>query len=1035
MPTDADPSARTEQQRLQRELLRRARAGAARPTTAAAAPGASPAGPGTDTAPADMAASDTLAPGTARPHARFPLSRAQRRMWLMERLGGAGDSYHVPFATRVRGPFDPAAFATALTALVARHGILRTRYADQDGEPCQEVLPAPASVPVPVADTAAPDLAAALRREAARTFDLAAGEAVRALVLRHGPQDHTVVLTFHHIAIDGGSLETVAAELAALYTAATGGTGRPELAAPPQYADHACREHDGIAGLGAALERWSGLLADAAPPRLPHRQGAPAPHTAERPAAVHTVPLAPALPDALRALGAERRATLFAVALTAAFAALHRLTGDDDLVIGVAGTHRSGTAMRGLVGLCVNTLPVRVDASGDPSFAELLRRVRDALLEAQCHRHIPFDLVLERLGAAARGTDGTALVRVTCDVLGEPTVLRLPGTTAEYVDVTTGGAKFTLSYGLGLGDPAQPEALVQYDRGALDDAVAEATARDYAALLAAAAADPRRALSELPGPAAGAHAGPEAAPGTDPAPRTRPEKATDPEKVPHPDKAKQPAPAAKEAPGTGHPAEEALRAHPRVADATVVSAAQGPALAYAVLHDSVGPSGQELLGLLRRSLPPETVPATVTVLDALPRTADGALDRTRLPGVPQPPVPAGPRAEAVTETFAALLGHHPSPDDDFFALGGHSLIAVQLAERLRTRLALPLTGLDVLQARTPRALTALLEERAARQSAAKAVSGAAGRARSGAVRPGTVLVTGATGGVGAFVVRELAARGRPVLALARPESAHLIAAEGVDVVEGDLTDLAGLRDAVASADAIVHAACTFTRHEIDVAAMATMADAWRRGPFVFVSSVDAYGHPRAAQVAEESPPCEPVSPYGRAKLDCEAMVLRAAGTEGRGGASAVRSPIVWGAHDRLREQLRWGALGGLYQAARQGGPLALPRPGTGGHPWYGVAWVHAAALARAVAECLDRPVHGVANACSGHVSWRDLAHDLTELLGSRAEFEETDEVPQDLDHRWHYAGARLARPLRARPGEDRRTVLAEMLDGMRHGDG
>ncbi|AWZ12819.1 hypothetical protein DRB96_11305 [Streptomyces sp. ICC1] len=480
-----------------------------------------------------------------------------------------------------------------------------------------------------------------------------------------------------------------------------------------------------------------------------------------------------------------------------------------------------------------------------------------------------------------------------------------------------------------------------------------------------------------------------------------------------------------------HPAAQALRAHPQVADATVRRPAQGPPVAYAVLHDSLGPSGQELMGLLRRSLAPEAVPATVTLLDALPRTAAGPPDHARLPGPSTPSTPTGPRAEAVMESFTALLGLPSSPDDDFFALGGHSLKAVQLAERLRAELGLPLTGLDVLQARTPRALTALLDERAARQSAAKAASKSAPRSRD--IRPGTVLVTGATGGVGAFVVRELAAQGRPVLALARPESAHLIATEGVDVIEGDLSDLAGLRNAVAQADAVVHAACTFTRHDVDLAAMETMVDAWRRGPFVFVSSVDAYGHPDTDRVAEESPPHAPVSPYGRAKLDCEALLLRAAGTEGRGGASAVRSPIVWGAHDRLREQLRWGAIGTLYQAAREGRPIELPRPGTGGHPWYGVAWVHAAALARAVAECLDRPVHGVANAAGGHVSWHDLAHDLTELHGTRSDFSETGTTPRDLDHRWHYDSTRLARPLRARQGEDRRTVLAEMIAGMTPG--
>ncbi|MFF3430473.1 condensation domain-containing protein [Streptomyces sp. NPDC002602] len=998
MSTDADSAARERQQHLQRELLRRARAGTARRVTAGPPAGATDGAGGP--APRDTGHSS----GTAPQDASVPLSRAQRRMWLMERLGGAGDSYHVPFATRMRGPFDVAAFTCALTSLVARHGILRTRYTERAGEPCQEVLPAPRTVPVPVVDTDLTHAPGLLRRESARPFDLAAGEAVRALVLRHGPQDHTLLLTFHHIAVDGGSLETVAGELAVLYTAATDGTSPHTLATPPQYADHARREHDALPGFEAELHRWSDLLADAAPPRLPRPEAA-AVDTAVRPAAVRTVPLAAAVPDALRALGAERNATLFAVSLTAAFAALHRLTGDDDLVIGVAGTHRSGTAMRGLVGLCVNTLPVRVDVSGAPSFVHLLRRVQDALLEAQRHRHIPFDLVLERLGAGARGADGTALVRVTSDVLGEPTVLRLPGTSAEYVDVPGDGAKFTLSYGLGLGDAAQPVALVQYDGNTLDDTVAEAAVRDYAALLHAVAADPELALDRQP--LAGPHH--DVPPDHGDGPEGGEADGDDPD-------------------GDGHPAARALRAHPQVADATVVRPAQGPPVAYAVLHDSVGSSGHELLGLLRRSLAPESVPAAVTLLDALPREAAGPLDRGRLPGSSTPSAPSGPRAEAVTETFTAVLGVLVAPDDDFFALGGHSLKAVQLADRLRTDLGLPLTGLDVLQARTPRALTALLDERAARQSAAKAASRPAPRSRD--IRPGTVLVTGATGGVGAFVVRELAAQGRPVLALARPESAHLIAGEGVDVIEGDLTDLAGLRDAVAHADAIVHSACTFTRHDVDLAAMEAMVDAWRRGPFVFVSSVDAYGHPDTDRVAEEAPPHEPVSPYGRAKLDCEALLLRAAGTEGRGGASAVRSPIVWGAHDRLREQLRWGAIGTLYQSAREGRPIELPRPGTGGHPWYGVAWVHAAALARAVAESLDRPVGGVANASSGHVSWRDLALDLTELLDTRADLRETDDVPPDLDHRWHYDAARLARPLQARPGEDRRAVLAEMIGGM-----
>ena len=716
---------------LQEELLRRARSRAVRP---AAVPEAVHRGPA-------------------------PLSHAQRRMWLMDRLGEGSASYSVPFATRLRGPLDLDALAAALTSLVGRHEIMRTRYGQQDGEPYQEVLPAPEARALRVVDTAADGAGALLAEEAHRPFDLAAGPVPRALVLRHGPQDHTVLLTFHHIALDGASLETVAGELAALYSAAARGTAA-ELPAPPQYADFARREQAAADRLEQGLRHWEGRLEGVSPLRLPRPSNPPA-ETVARSAGTHTTPLDPRVPAALRELGRQHRATLFTVALAAAFAALHRFTGQDDLVIGVAGTHRQGAEMRGLVGLCVNTLPVRVNTAGDPSFTALVARVREALLDAQQCRDVPFDLILERLGAAARDTDGTPLIRVTADVLGEPATLRLPGTVGEYVEVGPGEAKFDLSFG--LVDTEAPAGIVQYGRSALDEAAAAGLGAHYGALLTAVADEPGLRLSRLPGGA--------------PAPRDE---------------------------TGGHPAEALLRSHPGVAEAAVLEPAGGPLLAYAVLREIGGPAPAELRSRLRAVLAPELVPAVVTLLDALPRTADGTADPARLPGMPSAPAPEGARAEAVTEGFTALLGRPPRPDDDFFLLGGHSLIAVQLAERLRRALTLPLTGLDIMQARTPRAVTALLDARAAERAAAPSVT----TARPRRSRAGTVLVTGGTGGVGAFVLRELAAQGRPVLALARPESAHLVAGDGVDVIEGDLTDLAGLREAVDSADAVIHAACT-----------------------------------------------------------------------------------------------------------------------------------------------------------------------------------------------------------------------------------
>ncbi len=987
---------------LQEELLRRAR------ERAASRPGAS----------SEAAA----APADAH-RGPAPLSHAQRRMWLMDRLGPGGASYSVPFATRLRGPLDLDALRSSLTALVHRHEILRTRYGQRDDEPFQEVLPAPRTLDVRVVETAPEHAHDLLVEEARRPFDLSAGPLPRVLVLRYGAEDHTVLLTFHHIAVDGASLEIIAREVTELYATATGrptgatGTAPPRPDARPlRYGDFARREHGAADRLEEGLRHWAGRLEGATPPPLPRPVHPPA-DSGVRPAGVRTVPLGLRLVEDLRALGATHRATLFTTVLAAAFAALHRFTGEDDLLIGVASTHRRGADMRGMVGLCVNTLPVRVDTSGDPAFTVLVERVRDALLEAQRHRDVPFDLVVERLGAAARAADGTTLVRVTSDVLAEPTVLRLPGTRSEYVDVGVGEAKFDLSFG--LLDTDSPAALVQYGRAALDEATAASLAEGFAALLTEVAADPGVRLSRLPVRAHAQRPTP-AAPASAVSARgeVRPDAGDD-------------APA-----GGEHPAATLLRAHPQVAEAVVVEPDAGPPLAYAVLRGVSGPSRADLRSALRASLPPESVPAAVTLLDSMPRTPQGATDTSRLPGLPPAPAPEGPFGKAVTEAFAALLDCRvPGPDDDFFDLGGHSLIAVRLAERLRGALKLPLTGLDILQARTPRALTALLEERAAQRATAAAAPTRPARSRS--VRQGTVLVTGATGGVGAFVLRELAAQGRPVLALARPESAHLVDGEGVDVVEGDLADLDSLREAVASADAVIHAACTFVRPEVDVTAMRAMVEAWRRGPFVFVSSVDAYGHPAGDAVAEGAPSRQPLSPYGRAKLDCERILLDAAGTEGRGGASAVRSPLVWGPHERLRDQLRWGATGMLYQAVSQRRPVGLPRPGAHGHAWYGAPWVHAAALARAVTSCLDVPVHGVANAVGGHVSWHDLTTRLAELLrpggagagdGVVGEVHETDDVHPDLDHHWQYRSDRLAPSLRERPGEDWRTVLAEMTD-------
>ncbi|MFJ9776374.1 condensation domain-containing protein [Kitasatospora sp. NPDC101157] len=932
-------------------------------------------------------------PAAAEDSGPAPLSHAQQRMWLMEQLGQGGALYNVPIATRLRGPLDTDALATALTGLTERHAALRTRYPRRGEQPYQHIEPA-GPVPLPVVDASG---AEQLLEEAARPFDLTAGPVLRALLLRHGPEDHTLLLTIHHIAVDGGSLPALTADLAALYAAARDGA-EPQLPPPGMpYAEYARQERARDAELTAAADARAAQLAGARP--LPLLRPVP-PGARDRRAALHTAPLDAATVEGLRQLGARHGATLFAVVLAAAFATLRTAAGQDDLTLGCASGQRARPELRRTVGLGVNTLAVRAELTGGESFADALALVRGALLEAQQHHQVPFDLVVERLSAAARGADGTPLLSVSCDVIQPPTPLTLPGLDAEDVELDLGLAKFDLT--LVLEEGPRPRCLVQHDRDALDEATGARLVEAFAAVLRSVVEDAELPLAELPGELL--------------------------------------------VPTGEHPVLEALLAEPGVADAAVVEAADGPPLAYAVVRGAVAPTGTELRARLRRSVAVGELPPAVTLLDRIPRGADGAVDRGRLPGAEAAGPAAGsvgapvaaPAAAPVVErtgpldlvrtAFGELLGSVPPADGDFFALGGHSLVAVQLAERLRTRVGLPLTGLDILEHRTPRALAALL---GAREEERRAAIARAGDRTTAEPRTGTVLLTGATGGVGAAVLQELMAQGRPVRVLVRPESAHLPALHGAEIAEGDLADLDSLQRAVKGVDAVIHAACTFTEHEIDVAAMRALLDGWTGGPFVFVSSIDAYGRPAGTEVAEGGPSGAPVTAYGQAKLDCERMLFETAGATGHGPVTVVRAPIVWGPHQRLRDQLRWGSTGELYQAALAGRPIVLPAGGADREDeWSGAAWVHSAALARALAACIlpDGPAAGrIVNAINGHVSWAEFSTELIRLLGSDSTVELSADADPELWRPWHYRSETLAAALQPEPGEDWRSVLAAMV--------
>jgi len=425
-----------------------------------------------------------------------PLAFAQRALYGRERLAGASPADHRPGALRLLGPLDPRALAEALTGIVARHEPLRTRYPVRAGRPVQEVVPAePVSLPredLAALPAAARDerLRSVLWDDARRPFDLAAGPWPRFRLLRLGPDDHVLVAVFHHVAFDGWSWSLFRDELLARLEAAAAGRPAELPPLPIRYGDHALWQAERVAGgaLAAALETWRRRLADApGPTRVARRE--PDPEACGRAGESCVRALPPDLWNPLREAALGAGATPF-MALYAAFAALvSEISGDTDLRLGTLGAGRQRPETRDLVGLFVNPLPVRVDASGDPAPRELLRRVRGRLVEVYAGQEVPFEAIVKALRPPARPGRNPLF-----DAVLEHRNLPVPrdragALTAHDLAFDWGAARADLfveteERGGGV------RARFEWDTAAVDGASARAWADRFVALLEAAARAP-----------------------------------------------------------------------------------------------------------------------------------------------------------------------------------------------------------------------------------------------------------------------------------------------------------------------------------------------------------------------------------------------------------------------------------------------------------------------------------------------------------------------------------------------------------------
>ncbi|MFJ5847120.1 amino acid adenylation domain-containing protein [Streptomyces sp. NPDC092903] len=394
-----------------------------------------------------------------------PLSYGQRRFWFLYKLAGPDSTYNVPLVLRCEGELDQEALRAALGDLTERHETLRTLIQRRDGRAVQHILPAGAARPALTVETPAPDRTVdALRAAAARPFRLESELPLRAVLFTaEAAGGQTLLLLLHHIACDRASLPRLLDDLATAYRARAAG-GAPDWSPlPTQYADYTGWQHELLgtdsepsALRSSQLAYWDKVLADL-PERIPLPADRPERSPSGRPAHTGGDTVAFTVPaDVHRRLlevAAAERSSLFLVAHAALAALLTRLGAGTDIPVGTAVSDRADAELDGLVGFFVNTLLLRTDTSGEPTFRELLGRVRQADLAAFAHRDVPFDLVMEAQGPRRAASGQAVFGRSPFQVMlvltpSLPERLELPGVSAA-VDLVGGDAAGSeLTFGL-----------------------------------------------------------------------------------------------------------------------------------------------------------------------------------------------------------------------------------------------------------------------------------------------------------------------------------------------------------------------------------------------------------------------------------------------------------------------------------------------------------------------------------------------------------------------------------------------------------
>ncbi|MBN1993050.1 MAG: amino acid adenylation domain-containing protein [Anaerolineae bacterium] len=440
----------------------------------------------------------------------LPLSFAQQRLWFLHQLDPASAAYNVPTAIRLSGPLQVDALAHSLNQLAQRHAALRTTFTVVNGEPAQRIAPT-LTLPLPVVDLS--QLPAAEREieahrlataESRQPFDLGRGPLWRTTLLRLAEQEHIFLLTLHHLVSDGWSRKIMFQDLSTLYRACAAGQPSPLANLPLQYADFALWQRQWLAArpesddfpLRPQLDYWRQQLDDLPTLQLPTDR--PRPTTQTFRGATYTFVLPGSLAESLRVLSQQEGVTLFMTLLAAFQTLLHRYTSQLDIPVGSPIANRRHREVENLIGFFVNTLVLRADLSGNPTFRELLARVRQVALDAYAQQDLPFDQLVEVL-QPERDPGRHPLFQVMFSWQNEPPLqaLALPGLTAAWLPVDPGAAQFDLSLEL-IQESEGLSGAFEYNTDLFDPPTIARLAGHFQMLLKGIVARPDERLSDLP---------------------------------------------------------------------------------------------------------------------------------------------------------------------------------------------------------------------------------------------------------------------------------------------------------------------------------------------------------------------------------------------------------------------------------------------------------------------------------------------------------------------------------------------------------